>query len=241
MIAKRFYIAYRNPSATSAEWPKLWRSHAAYVSQFGSVGAKFTRVMQCSRVVDGSAIPGGDARCDGIAVLSCPSLEESVTADLPPDVRAKIDTDELRVFATLVEPVSMTALEHVVADNGFDAARERAGVITFLKARAGVSRAELARIWKEQVAPALLASAAMKGKVVRCVLNESVGETPPGCDYDAVAEVWFADASTATAAFAAAGADGTLSRLDASLDKLVDATRTLKVLTRVTHTWSAAA
>ena len=92
MGAKWLYLARRNPATPEDEWPRLWRSHAAFAAQFGGVGSKFTRVLQCSRVLD-APIPGASKTHDGVAVLSCASFDD-INVSLPPDVRAKIDQDK---------------------------------------------------------------------------------------------------------------------------------------------------
>ena len=239
MAYKLLYLARRNPAATAAEFPKLWRSHAAFVGQFGAVGNRFTRVMQCSRALDEPGIAAASAAYDGVAVLTCPTLEDTQTQGLPPDVRAKVDVDEQRVFGGLVEDFSMRAAEHVLMDRGFDAARERAAVITFMRARPGTTRAALCKDLKERHAAALLAIPAVARSAVRYVLNEVSGQPPAGYQFDAVSELWFPSVAEAVAAHADPAARAALSALEKQLDPLRDAAGNVMMFTRVTHTWTA--
>jgi hypothetical protein len=232
---KMIYLARRNPVATAAEFPKLWRSHAAFVSQFGSVGSRFTQVMQCSRVLDVPGVAGASQDYDGVAVLSCPTLEDTHTQGLPPDIRVKVDADERRVFDGLVEDFTMRAREHVLLDAGFDAARERAALITFMKARPGTGREALARAWCENHGPALLAAPAIAGRAVRYVLNEIVEQPPAGYDYDAISELWFQSVADAVAALADLATQAAIHRHT----EVLDPARHVQMFTRITHTWTA--
>jgi hypothetical protein len=232
---KMLYLARRNPVATAAEFPKLWRSHAAFVSQFGAVGSRFTQVMQCSRVLDAPGVAGTSQDYDGVAVLSCPTLEDTHTQGLPPDIRVKVDADERRVFDGLVEDFTMRAKEHVLLDTGFDAARERAALITFMKARPGTGREALARSWRENLGPSLLAVPAISGRAVRYVLNEIVEQPPAGYEYDAISELWFSSVAEAVAALADPGTQAVMHRQMEALDPA----RNVQMFTRITHTWTA--
>ena len=233
---KMIYLARRNPVASAAEFPKLWRSHAAFVSQFGSVGSRFTQVMQCSRVLDTPGIAGTSQDYDGVAVLSCPTLEDTRTQSLPPDIRVKVDADERRVFDGLVEDFTMRAREHVLLDAGFDAARERVALIIFMKARPGISREALAKDFRDKRWPALQAVPALAQRAVRCVLNEIVERPPAGYDYDAIAELWFASAADAVAALSDPAAQAAMSK---QLNEVSDPARSVQMFTRITHTWTA--
>ena len=226
MAYKGHYLARRNPATTAEGWPRLWRSHAAFAGQFGQIGGKFLSVMQCSRVLDKN-FPGASTGYDGVAVLAYPTKEDS-QMQLPPDIRVKIDADELRVFDGYVVNFFMNSREHVAQDKGFDRARGRAALIAFLRAKPGVSREALAKAWIESHAGDIPA-------VTRAVLNEIDGQAPPGYECDAVAELWFPSADEALASFAS-------SAKRAELDKHMDAFRLpnpVQMFTYVTHTWSA--
>lgn len=234
---KMIYLARRNSASapTPAEFPKLWRSHAAFVGQFGSVGSRFTQVLQCSRVLDTPGVAGVTQDYDGVAVLSCPTLEDTHVQGLPPDIRLKVDADERRVFDGLVEDFTMRAREHVLLDSGFDAARERAALITFMKARPDTGHEALVRAWREKHGPALLAVPAIAGRAVRCVLNEIVEPPPAGYDYDAISELWFGSVADAAAALADPGTHAAMHRQT----EVLDPARGVQMFTRITHTWTA--
>ncbi|HXC41072.1 MAG TPA: EthD domain-containing protein [Burkholderiales bacterium] len=226
MAYKAHYLARRNPATPAEGWPRLWRSHAAFAGQFGQIGGRFLSVMQCSRVLD-KDFPGASTGYDGVAVLAYQTREDA-QMQLPPDIRVKIDADELRVFDGYVANFFMNSREHVVQDKGFDRARGRAALISFLRGTPGVSRETLTRAWCDRHAGDIPG-------VVRAVVNEIDGNAPPGYECDAVAELWFPSADEALASFAH-------SSRRAELDKQMDAVRLpnpVQMFTYVTHSWSA--
>ena len=50
MDFKLIYLARRNPSVRAEDWPRTWRSHAVFVSQFPPVAASVASLFYCSRV-----------------------------------------------------------------------------------------------------------------------------------------------------------------------------------------------
>ena len=49
MDYKMIYLARRNPSCKAEDWPRHWRSHAVYCSQFPAIGAPISSLHYCSR------------------------------------------------------------------------------------------------------------------------------------------------------------------------------------------------
>ncbi len=140
---KVVYLAKRNPSVKAEDWPRTWRSHAAYAAQFPVIYAEFSSIYYCARVlqpsINGVLIEPSDASrdYDGVALVSSPTAD-GVPREMPPEVAAKIDEDELRVFSTYVRDFSFRCKE-VVVHGG---APEKAAVIRLLSRKTGLSREE---------------------------------------------------------------------------------------------------
>lgn len=224
------YLARRNPSIRPGDWPRTWRSHAVFASQFPSIGPSFSRVMYCSRAHDKSPA-GATQEFDGAAVLSCPT-EDALHSDLPADVRVKIDTDELRVFSTHVRHFTFRARESV-ADGADPTA---AVVIRFLARKAGTGRDDFFARWDGAHADVARRSHAASGTVRRYVHNRLVEDPPPGYPFDGISETWFDDVE------AAAGSlnDASLAAAGKDLEAFCETSRSVTLLSHVTHRWPRA-
>lgn len=227
---KSIYLAKRNPCVKAEDWPRTWRSHAAYAAQFPVIYADFSSIYYCARVLqpssNGALIDPAKASrdYDGVALVSSPTAD-GVPREFPPDVAAKIDADELRVFSTYVRDFSFRCKE-VLVHGG---APEKAAVIRLLSRKAGLSRNDfLARLNGEYADGAKRAADASR-KVVRYVHNQVIEEPPPGYPFDAVTETWFANTDDAADSFA----DGALAPLSQQLPAFCDLVRSITLLTSV--------
>jgi uncharacterized protein (TIGR02118 family) len=233
MEFKLIYLAKRNPSIRAEDWPRTWRSHAVFASQFKSVGAKFSRVLYCSRILetaeDGtpSGPPGASLEYDGAAFCSSPSVE-SVRGVSDPEVKAKIDQDELRVFSTYVREFSFRCKEVLV--HGGEPGH--AAVIRFLARKSGTSGSNFHSHWGERHA-ALAKKAFESGVLTRYVHNRLIEEPPPGYPFDGIVEMWFDSAEDAKQSFS----EGMLAPLVQDLPAFCDIERSVTLLTYVTHRW----
>jgi hypothetical protein len=141
MDYKMIYLARRNPSCKAEDWPRHWRSHAVYCSQFPAIGAPISSLHYCSRqlkpTLDGAPFdPPGVANYDGVAVVASKSADSFSDYDLPRDLRDKIDVDETRVFSTLTPNFTFLSEETLVLGDKPGSA----AVIRFLSRHAGGSR-----------------------------------------------------------------------------------------------------
>jgi hypothetical protein len=232
MEFKLIYLARRNPSVRAEDWPRTWRSHAVFVSRFPSVYARFTGVLYCSRVLeptlDGVPFEPPTARdYDGVALVSGPSVE-GLRTDPPPEMRARIDEDELRVFSTHTPNFSFICRE-VLVHGG---AAGQAAVLRFLARKSDGSSESFFATWNGDYASSAVRAADASGRVTRYVHNRLVEKPPPGYPFDGVTETWFASTEDAVRSFA----DGSLAPL-AQLSAFCDPERCVTLLTSVTHRW----
>ena len=90
MDFKLIYLARRSPSIRAEDWPRTWRSHAVFVSQFPTVAASVASLFYCSRVrepmLNGAPFdpPGASFDYDGVAVVSSPSEDALLRPKCPP-------------------------------------------------------------------------------------------------------------------------------------------------------------
>jgi hypothetical protein len=232
MQFKAIYLARRNPSIREEDWPRTWRSHAVFASQFPMIGASIGGLVYCARVLnptlDGASFePLGLAPdYDGVAIISSP---EVVHVDMPPETQAKMDQDERRVFSTYVREFTLHCKEVQV----HGASPGQVAVIRFLVRKADSSQERflesLSQCGSRIAGPAVGAASEMS----RYVHNEVIEEPPPGYPFDAITEAWFPDEDIAVRSLAG----GTLSHLARDLAVFCDAARSVTILTRVVHRW----
>jgi hypothetical protein len=234
---KVVYLAKRNPSVKAEDWPRAWRSHAAYAGQFPVIWSDFSSIYYCARVlqpsIDGALFEPPEAArdYDGVALVSSPT-EESLPREMPPDVAAKIDQDELRVFSTYVRNFSFRCKEVIV----HGAAPDKAAVMRLLARKTGLSREEFLTHCNGKYAHSAKRAADASGKVVRYVQNQVLEDPPTGYPFDAVTETWFARTEDATASFV----DGALAPLAQELSAFCDLNRSVTLLTSVIMRWPRA-
>ncbi|TAL00434.1 MAG: hypothetical protein EPO08_13695 [Rhodospirillaceae bacterium] len=236
MDVKLIYLAKRNPAIKAEDWPRTWRSHAVFASQFPIAGVSLTGLFYCSRMLtptlNGTPVdpPGASLGYDGVAVVSSPS-EAALRAELSPADRAKIDQDELRVFSTYTPRFSFYCKE-VLVHGG---AHGQAAVIRFLARKAEDSREDFFAHWGRQHAD-IGKRAVEAGAVTRYVHNSLLDEPPPGYPFDGITETWFANADDAVRSLL----DGALAPLARDVPTFCDMERTVTMLTYVTHRWPRA-
>ena len=234
MDYKMIYLARRNPDCKAEDWPRHWRSHAVYCSQFPAIGAPISSLHYCSRqlkpTLNGTPFdPPGVADYDGVAIVASGTADSFGGNDLPPGLRDKIDADERRVFSTLTPNFSFLT-EEVLVLGGKPG---KAAVIRFLSRKSGGSRedflAHLGGVHADIARQAVRAS----GTVARYVHNRLRQEPPQGFPFDAIAETWFASAEDAAHSLA----DDAFAPLTRDLATFCDMKQTVTMLTYVTHSW----
>ena len=227
---KVVYLAKRNPAVKAEDWPRTWRSHSAYAAQFPVIYTEFSSLYYCARVlqpsINGMPIepPEASRDYDGVALVSSPNAD-GVPRELPPDVAAKIDEDELRVFSTYVRDFSFRCKEVLV--HGGEPGK--AAVIRLLSRKIGLSREEFLAHLNGNYAQSAKRAAEASGKVVRYVHNQVIEEPPPGYPFDGVTETWFATAEDAAGSFN----DGILAPVARQLTAFCDLERSVTLLTSV--------
>jgi hypothetical protein len=234
---KLIYLARRNPSIKAEDWPRMWRSHAAYAGQILTLDARLSSLFYCSRVLqptlDGAPLDPPEAArdYDGVAIVSSDTAEVP-QAEMTPEVRAKIDQDELRVFSTYVPKFSFHCKEALVHGG----TPGRAAVIRFLVRKTGSARAAFLARWSERHAEIAKRAADASGIVTRYVHDSLIEEPPPGYPFDGITETWFANTDDAVRSFL----DGALVPIAQDLPAFCDLERSVTLLTSVIHRWPRA-
>lgn len=234
MDYKMIYLARRNPSCKAEDWPRHWRSHAVYCSQFPAIGAPISSLHYCSRqlkpTLNGAPFdPSGVADYDGVAVVASTSADSFGGNDLPRDLRDKIDADERRVFSTLTPNFSFLSEETLVLGDK----PGNAAVIRFLARKAGGSREDfLSHLGGAHAQVARQATQAA-GTVTRYVHNHLRKDPPKGFPFDAIVEMWFASAEDAARSLV----DEAFAPLTQDLAAFCDMKQSVTMLTYVTHSW----
>lgn len=235
------YLARRNPALAAEDFAQAWREHSALGRQCRNVQEKVLGVTQCTRLrTDGEqrsaedgGLHGASTEYDGVNLLQLRDL--CVASDIwnDPETLAIMRPDEPRVFSTYVRDFTLVCRARVLRE----APATQVALFGFVRRAAGTSRAAFDAAWGGGPAAAWLDAPALHSAVR--VLQHSVVQTPPpGCDYDGIAEWWFADAAAARAAFAShasAGAADLRAQLPAVFGAVVDLQRSVFMFTGVTH------
>lgn len=212
MTYKLVYLARRAATVAREDWPRTWKSHAVFASQFPVLEAKIDWMRYCNRAE--IAAPGLSQAHDGVAVAAGDSLEGLTGAGFDAEDRARIDADELRVFDMLTPNFTYYCQEDVLRDGPLG----EAAVWRFLKRRPDLSRADFAARWDEHrpTPPA----------ATRYVRNHPVHDPLPLFPFDGIGECWFASLEDAAAS---AGS--------AKIPEFCDPDGCVTLLTTVCHRW----
>ena len=137
MTYKLLYLARRARTISWADWPRTWKSHAIFASQFPAMSGTFNWLRYTTRVDDPTLgdLPVSNKH-DGVCVAEAPELDTFYGRSLSPEHRALIDQDELRVFDRYVPEFSFYCTESRVVDGPLG----EAAIFRFLRRRADVSR-----------------------------------------------------------------------------------------------------
>ena len=237
MQFKMIYLARRNPSVSEEDWPRTWRSHAKFSSQFSSIGAAISSLLYCSRIfhpsVDGHPFdaPGADRRHDGVAVVAADS-PRALAGQLTPEDRERIFADERRVFAVLTPECSFHCQEVMV----WGGAPGQAAVIRFLKRGADISSEAFAERWSMDHANVATRALGTIGSVLRHVHNSPIVPPPPAYPIDGISETWFASAEDAARSLA----DESFAPVTRDLQDFCDMEGSITMLTEVIYRWPRA-
>jgi hypothetical protein len=231
MDYKMIYLARRNPTVSPADWPRTWRSHPRFVSQFPIVASAIQHLNYCSRVyeptLDGLRFdpPGATQDYDGAAIVASPDAPVS-GANVPPEIHEQIMDDERRVFAALTPTFTMRGRESLVVGG----APGMSAVLRFLRRKPGVSREAFDKAWAETQAGAAERAVA-KGRIDRYVHTAVLETPPPGYEYDGISETWFPAVEDAVRSFV----DPALAPLSRALSDYCDLDHSVTLLSEVVY------
>jgi hypothetical protein len=212
---KMIYLAKRNPSLAAEAFSEAWRGHSALGAGCTNVRDKVIQVMQCSRVLAEPNVPGASTDYDGVNLLEVKSQQAANDIWDDAETLAIMRPDEPRVFSTYVRQFSLVCESMALRD----VPRGQCVVVGFLKAAGALaSQVELQQ-------------ADISG-AQRVVWNRVAQTPPPGYEFDAIVEWWFADAA---AALTALGAQGVGAALPTAFKLNIDLSRSVFMFTQVTH------
>lgn len=235
MTYKLIYLARRNPTVSREDWPRTWRSHAVFASQFPVLEAKIDYMRYCNRIdspmLDGEAIdlPGVSTAHDGVAIAGGESLEGLNGTGFSDEDRAKIDQDELRVFDMLTPNFTYYCTETPILEGALG----EAAVFSFLARKPGASHEEFDARWCGEHRQAAHEAIDALGTMTRYVHNRPVHQPLPLFPFDGIAEAWFASVDDAIRAFTG----NELDPLRRDLAEFCDFGRSVVMLTGVCHRW----
>jgi uncharacterized protein (TIGR02118 family) len=223
---KMIYLARRAATVSREDWPRTWRSHAVFASQFPELESDIAYLRYCNRVE--AELPGLSAEHDGVAVVGSETSGAGGGGFTAED-RALIDADELRVFDRPTPEFTWNCTEHVIRDGKLG----EAALFRFLPRQPGSTRDDFDLAWDG--AHADLASDAIAGlsSVTRYVHNRPLHEPPEQFPFDGIVETWFASVDDAVAAVES----GALSAIEDDLAGFCDSGSVVTVLTSVCHRW----
>jgi hypothetical protein len=176
---KMIYLARRNPALAPEEFAEAWRGHSALGRQCRNVQDKVLTVTQCSRL-----LPASPAGCstdfDGVNLLSLRDRQAANDIWSDAETLAIMRPDEPRVFDRYVRDFTLVASEQVLRAGP----RGDAVLVGFVRKQPGVAEGDF---WHA------MAQCAAAWPQASCVLLNAVeAERPPGYDFDAIVEWWFA-------------------------------------------------
>jgi hypothetical protein len=229
MPYKMLYLARRAPSVAWEDWPRTWKSHAIFASQFPAMSGTIDWMRYTTRVDDPAL---GDlpvsTEHDGVSVAEAPELDTFLGKGFTPEQRELIDQDELRVFDRYTPDFSFYCTETRVLDGPVG----EAAVFRFLRRKAGVSREAFEAHLQGEYAR-LCAQAAETLGAQRWALNATLDAPPPAFPFEAIDECWFATVEDAARALTTPA----MLRLTEDLATVCEVGRNITMLTRPTHRW----
>jgi hypothetical protein len=229
MSYKMLYLARRAKTVSWQEWPRTWKSHAVFASQFPAMSGTIDWMRYTTRVDDPALgdLPVSTAH-DGVSVAEAPVLDTFYGKGFSPEQRAQIDADELRVFDRYTPEFSFWCKEARVVDGPVG----EAAVFRFLARRPDVSR-EAYDAWLTGDYARACAEAAASLGIQRWALNQTIDGPPKDFPFEAIDEMWFPTIEEAARALVAPE----MTALVEALGAVCDPERTITMFTRPTHRW----
>jgi hypothetical protein len=230
MNNKLIYLARRAEGVSREDWPKTWKSHAVFASQFAVAESRIEWMRYCNRIdspeLDGKAadLPMVSTAHDGVALINngagVPSL-----SPLPDEVRAALDNDELRVFDRLVTNFAFPCVETAILEG----LPGKAAVFIFLPDSGGSLKDRLDGDHAALVRRTLPALAGL----TRYAHNHAQHIPAAPFAFCAIVEMWFETPDAAVRALKY----GALGPVLDDLGTLADMDRAVVMLTAPCHAW----
>lgn len=229
MSYKMLYLARRARGVSWEDWPRTWKSHAIFASQFPAMDGTIDWMRYTTRIDDPALgeLPVSTEH-DGVSVAEAPVLATFQGKGFSKEQRALIDQDELRVFDRYTPEFSFYCTEIRPLDGPLG----EAAVFRFLLRRPELSREDFDAALKGRHAD-LAAKRAGDLGVTRWAINFSIDAPPPAFPFDAIEECWFATPEDAARALKAPA----MSEVTDDLATLSVPDRNITMLTRPTHRW----
>jgi len=229
MTVKLVYLARRARTVSREDWPRTWKSHAIFASQFPAMSGTFDWMRYCNRVdVAALADLPVSADHDGVCVMAAGDLDTLRGTGFTPEQRTRIDADELRVFDRYTPDFSFYCTETLVRDGPVG----EAALFRFLPRKDGTTHAAFDAQLTGPHATACANAADALG-VQRWAINLNVGPPPEAFPFEGIEELWFPDVDAAARAVTHAR----FAQLADTLGGTCDMDRSVLLLTRPTHRW----
>lgn len=232
MRFKMHYLPRRASTVTREDWPRIWRSHAIFSSQFPVLTGDMAYMRYANRIdqADGAPVDLPDwlsRDYDGVSTAEAGTAETFDGSGFTAEQRARIDQDEERVFADYTPNYSFYSRETLVAGGPPGGAC----LFAFLVRPAGMAVDPFMVRWHQQHG-ALAQEHLGSGGIVRYAHNRPHVPPPANYPFDGIGEYWFAGDAEA---IAAVKDDGLFAPLRADLARFCDMERSIFMLTSVFH------
>lgn len=235
MNVKLIYLARRADTVTREDWPRTWKSHAIFASQFPVVEAGLDWLRYCNRVdtptLGGKPVdlPMLSTAHDGVANVNRGPGQPVGGSGFSAEVRAQLDQDELRVFDSLVENFSFQCTEEAIREG----LPTQCALYFFLPRRVGTSRGEFNARWDGPHADLVRGAIGAMPAIRRYGHNHISGAPPRRFAFDGIVEIWFETQDDAVRALA----ENTLRPILEDLGQFSDMDAAVPMLTAPCHGW----
>lgn len=232
MQYKMHYLPRRASTVSREDWPKTWRSHAIFSSQFPVLTGDMAYMRYTNRIDTFEGKPADlpdwiNRDYDGVSTAEAATPETFDGSGFTADQRAQIDKDEERVFADYTPRFSFYSKETIVTGGPPGGAC----LFAFLVRPSGMAVDPWMMRWHREHA-ALAQALIGEESIVRYAHNRPHVPPPANYPFDGIGEYWFkGDAE----AIAAVQDDGLFAPLKDDLSKFCDMERSVFMLTSVFH------
>lgn len=231
MSYKLIYLARRNPTVSRADWPKVWRSHSKFASQFPGLPAGITFARYCNRIeqptLDGLPVnlAGLSVAHDGASIGVSDSIALLQGGAFTDAQMRLIEQDERRVFDRLTVEFSFYCTETPVRDGPAG----EAVVFQFLARPPDIPRVTFRERLSGDHARIVKQMLAQSGSITRYTHNFPLHLPLSDFPFEAISECWYTTVDDAVRSLR----DGTLSPVQQDLAAFTDPVRNVWLLTDI--------